>query len=145
MGGSHCLKSWSTTQGPIALSSAEAEYDALVEGVKKAMGVKTPAAEIGILGMGGAIDLLSDSSGAKSFASRRGFGRCRHTDTKCLWLRQAILNSEVVVRKISGTRNPADVLTKYLPCDSATKMLQGMGVAMEWRPSARRARAEGCV
>ena len=29
--GSHCLKTWSTSQGHQALSSCEAEYDALVD------------------------------------------------------------------------------------------------------------------
>ena len=84
---------------------------AVVEGVMKAMGLKTLAAEIGILGMGGAIELHTNSGAAKSFVSRR-------------LAQQAILNSEVVVRKISGTRDPADVLTKYLPCDSATRTLR---------------------
>ena len=40
MRGEHCLKTWSTTQGPIALSSAEAEYYAMVDGVVRAFGAQ---------------------------------------------------------------------------------------------------------
>ena len=110
----------------------------------KAMGVKTLAAEIGILGMGGAIELHTDSSAAKSFASRRGFGRCRHIDTKCLWLQQAILNSEVVVRKISGTRNPADVSHQVLAMRLRHEDVAGhgccIGVAAQRKESSGRGR-----
>ena len=70
--GGHCIKAWSHTQGPIALSSAEAEYYAMVEGAARAKGLQTLAKEIGLLGMDGPITLNTDSSAAKSFASRRG-------------------------------------------------------------------------
>ena len=47
--GNHCVKTWSCRQGPIALSSAEAEYYSMVEGAIKAKGVQTVAREIGLL------------------------------------------------------------------------------------------------
>ena len=37
--GNHCVKTWSTTQGAYALSSAEAEFYAMIEAVIKAKGV----------------------------------------------------------------------------------------------------------
>ena len=37
--GTNCVKTWSCTQGPIALSSAEAEYNSMVEGTIMAKGV----------------------------------------------------------------------------------------------------------
>jgi hypothetical protein len=40
MWGGHCLKSWSSTQDVIALSSGEAEYYAIVKGVSQALGMK---------------------------------------------------------------------------------------------------------
>ena len=36
MVGGHCIKSWNNTKGPLALSSAEAEYYSMVGGVLKA-------------------------------------------------------------------------------------------------------------
>ena len=71
MRGPHCLKTWSATQGPTALSSAEAEYYAMVDSVVKAMGIQAMGEEIGIKGLNGPIVLHTDSSSAKSFASRR--------------------------------------------------------------------------
>ncbi len=72
MRGPHCLKTWSATQRPIALSSAEAEYYAMMDNTLKAMGIKSMAEEIGIFGMTGPVVLHADPSSAKSFASRRG-------------------------------------------------------------------------
>ena len=144
MRGPHCIRSWSVTQGPIALSSAEAEYYAMVDGVIKAMGVQTMCEEVGVNGMSGPIVLHTDSSSAKSFASRRGLGRARHVQTRCLWLQKAVSDSLVLVRKVAGTANPADILTKFLAADSVERTARLMGIVLVWRAGARRARAEGC-
>ena len=145
MRGSHCIKTWSVTQGPIALSSAEAEYYAMVDRVIKAMGIQAMCEEIGMQGMSGPIVLHTDSSAAKSFASRRGLGRARHIQTRCLWLQKAVADRRVLVRKVAGTANPADILTKFLLVEPAERMAKSMGLQLRWRPGARRARAEeGC-
>jgi hypothetical protein len=145
MRGPHCIKTWSMTQGPIALSSVEAEYYAMVDGVIRAIGLQTMCGEIGMLGMSGPITLHTDSSAAKSFASRRGLGKARHIQTRSLWLQQAVADRRVRVRKVAGTVNPADILTKYLAFEPAARMAELLGVRLEWRPGARRARAEeGC-
>ena len=36
MFGEHCIKTWSATQGAVALSSAEAEFYAMIEAVTRA-------------------------------------------------------------------------------------------------------------
>jgi hypothetical protein len=145
MRGPHCIKTWSVTQGPIALSSAEAEYYAMVDGVIKAMGFQTMSGEIGIHGMSGPITLHTDSSAAKSFVSRRGLGKARHIQTRCLWLQQAVADRRVRVRKVAGTVNPADILTKYLAYEPAARMAELLGVKLVWQLGARRAGAEeGC-
>ncbi len=51
---------WSVTQGPIALSSAEAEYYAMAGGTTKALGFQTSCREVGIR-MSGPITLHTDS------------------------------------------------------------------------------------
>ena len=136
MRGPHCIKTWSTTQGPLALSSAEAEYYSMVEGVLKAKGVQTFGKEIGIRHLDSPIVLHTDSSAAKSFACRRGLGRMRHIDTKCLWLQAAVLDRQVLVRKVAGTRNPANALTKYLGADALSRECGMMSVLLQWRPRA---------
>ena len=127
------MKTWSATQGPIALSSAEAEYYAMGDNTMKSLGIKSMAEEIGILGMSGPVVLHTDSSSAKSFASRRGLGKARHIQTRCLWLQQAVADRQVLVRKAVGTRNPADILTKYFSRQLAYQMAELMGVQLVWR------------
>ena len=71
--GKHCIKTWSATQGAYALSSAEAEFYAMVEGVTRAKGLVNLARELGFMELSGVIHLGTDSSAAKSFVCRRGF------------------------------------------------------------------------
>ena len=84
--GVHCIKTWSSTQGAVALSACEAEYNALVEGVARVEGVAQVARELGVDAEVEVMDALTDSRSAKSFASRRGVGRIRHIEVRWLWL-----------------------------------------------------------
>ena len=49
--GSHCLKTWSSTQHAIALSSAEAELYGMVEGVTRSRGLLDLVVELGMVGL----------------------------------------------------------------------------------------------
>ena len=59
--GGHCIKTWSKTQGAVALSSAEAEFYAMVDAVLKAKWLTVVSQEIGFATMGGKIILGTDS------------------------------------------------------------------------------------
>ena len=126
--GTHCIKSWSSTQGPLALSSAEAEYYSMVEGVLRAKNLQTIGAEIGMLGLDEEIMLETDSSAAKSFASRRGLGKMRHMEARYLWLQGEVMNKTVKVLKVKGEENPADLMTKYLGERDISKCLDRIGI-----------------
>ena len=128
MMGGHCIKSWSSTQGPLALSSAEAEYYSMVEGVLRARSLQTIGAEIGMPEIDKEIILETDSSAAKSFVSRRGLGKMRHMEARFLWLQGEVLKKKVRVLKVKGEDNPADLLTKYLPEAAISKCLKRMNV-----------------
>eukprot|EP00973_Karenia_brevis_P071343 9909680-Karenia_brevis.AAC.1 len=65
--GSHCIKTWSAPQGAYALSSAEAELYAMVEGVTMAKGLLSLAREVGFEELSNVIKLGTDSSAARSF------------------------------------------------------------------------------
>ena len=110
------------------MSSCEAEYYAVVEGATRALGMQTAAKELGI----GADDLViqaaTDSSGAKSFASRRGSGRVRHIETKWLWLQHAVATGRFRMKKVAGVDNPADVLTKFLTHSDMKEKLKTVSV-----------------
>ena len=52
MWGEHCWRTWSSTQGAMALSSVEAEFYAMVDGVQKAIWAGTVGRELGIIANG---------------------------------------------------------------------------------------------
>ena len=105
------MKSWSTMQAVVAMSSAEAELYALVKTAGEALGVKALLED---LGWETHVKIFLDSSAAKSIASRTGLGRVRHVDVKYLWVQEAVKTGKIMVAKIFGTDNPADALTKPL-------------------------------
>ena len=123
--GGHLLKAWSSTQGGVALSSAEAEYYAMVDAATRSFGIKNLAAE---MGLNLKVVLHTDSSGAKSMASRRGAGRVRHIETKWLWLQAAVAEGLIKLEKVAGEDNPADLLTKYLSRDVILRHLTRMSI-----------------
>jgi hypothetical protein len=127
--GGHCLKTWSSTQAPVALSSAEAEYYSMVEAATRAIGLRAMLSELGVVCVG-PVQLYSDSSAARSFAARKGLGRMRHLEVRHLWLQEAVAGQRVQVRRVPGEENPADLLTKYLSVKDVTYRLKGL--ALTW-------------
>ena len=71
--GNHMLKGWSITQAVIALSSGEAEFYGIVKGASIGLGIRSILAD---LGTSAKIEVLTDSSAAKSIACREVFS-CR--------------------------------------------------------------------
>ena len=112
--GGHCIKCWSVTQHAYALSSAEAELYALVEGSTRAKGILTLAWELGFRDLSNSIVLGTDSSAAKQFVSRQGLGKMRHLQIRDLWLQKEVSEGRIKVVKVKGDHNPADILTKVL-------------------------------
>ena len=105
--GRHCIKTWSTTQGAVALSSAEAEFYAMVDGVTKGKWMVTVAKELGFREMRTEVVLGTDSSAAKRFVSRRVLGRMRHIEMMDLWLKEEVKKGTVKVEKvIEATKIP---------------------------------------
>ena len=103
------MRSWSSTQATVAMSSGEAEYYAMVKAASEALGIQTLAAD---LGWHWKVRLWVDSPAAKSIASRTGLGRVRHLEVRFLWLQEVVRKGRIALRKIPGEKNPADILTK---------------------------------
>ena len=142
--GPHCLKTWSVTQGAPALSSCEAEYYAVVGGATRALGVQAAAKELGVsaadqvIGVTAGdqvIELSTDSSGAKSLASRRGSRRIRHIETKWLWLQHVVAIGLIQMRKVDSVTNFADVFTKYLGLSDAKSKMSAVNVEIVGKDS----------
>ena len=124
MYGNHCLKSWSTTQSIIALSSGEAEYYGLVKGGSVLLGAISMASDLGLSLKG---RLHTDSSAAKGIASRRGLGKTRHIHTNYLWLQERVHNKDFQLFKVPTNDNVGDLLIKYLEQAKLSKFVKSLG------------------
>ena len=109
------------------MSSAEAEYYAMVEGAVKAIGLKSMLKELGMQ-HDEPVTLLSDSSAARAFAARRGVGRMRHMETRMLWLQLEVQQQRIRLGRVWGKENPADLMTKYLSEKEVRQHLQRLSM-----------------
>ncbi len=128
------IKHWSHTQPTIALSSGEAELIAMTKGAGEGLGV---VALLEDLGMKGEMEVLVDSSAAKSIASRVGVGRVRHLETKHLWIQEAVKDKKFTIKKIPGEKNPSDILTKPLSHEEMRWKLELVGAEVRQREGRR--------
>ena len=109
--GSHLLKSWSTTQKSVALSSGEAELIALVKCSTEVIGMLQMIHEWGGSYLG---EMYVDSTAALGVVGRRGCGRMRHVRVGNLWLQEMREEGELKFEKILDTDNPADLMTRLV-------------------------------
>ena len=123
--GHHVVKTWSTTQSVIALSSGEAEYYGLVKATSHSLGMQAIAKDMGI---DVNIFVYTDSSAAKGIASRRGLGKMRHIEVNQLWLQDKVAEGIIKVIKIPGTGNQADILTKHVNAQTLGNHVGIMGL-----------------
>ena len=90
------------------MSSAEAEYYAIVKASAEALGIHALEAD---LGWAVRIRFCVDSSAAQAMASGSGVERERHMEMRFLWLQDVVMRMRLELKKICGKKNPADVLT----------------------------------
>ena len=111
MMGSHLLKSWSSTQGLISLSSGEAEFYGATKAAGIALGMKALMRDLGV---DMPVRVWTDSSATVGICGRQGLGKLRHIDTRSLWIQQKLRAGALELRKVRGEVNPADLFTKHL-------------------------------
>ena len=109
--GGHLIKSWSSTQTSVSLSSGESEF----YGVVKAGGVSLGyQALLRDLGLNLQVRVWTDSTATLGICGRQGLGELRHIDTQCLWIQQRVRDKSIELYKVKGEDNPADLFTKHL-------------------------------
>jgi len=127
--GNHLIKSWSTTQTVVALSSGEAEYYGVVKGACEGIGI------VGLVddftGNRMVISLATGSSAAKGIATRKGVGKIKHLETRTLWVQDQVERRRLSIKKVNGLYNPADVLTKYLGGQRLSDLLTSLPLKFE--------------
>ena len=128
----HPFHGRSSAQASIAQSSGEAEYYALVRAASEALGMQSIMRDLGWCCK---IRLLVDSSAAKSIASRTGLIKLRHLEIKLVWLQECVRRGKVVLSKVRGDINPADVLTKPKSLEDMRQLLNFS--CIDWCDSSR--------
>ena len=122
--GRHTIKTTSNLQASVGLNVSECEFYALVHGAAHGLGLQAYLRDIGI-----DLPLIvdSDSSSARSFASRRGLGKQRHVQTRYLWIQDRVAAKSFEIQKVCTHRNVSDILTKSVTRSLLDKHMEQMG------------------
>jgi len=123
--GSHAVKTWSSTQVGISLSSGEAEFYGVLKGSGIGLGFQSLLADLGLTLR---LRVWTDSAAAIGICNRQGLGKLRHLATHLLWIQQAVRSRRFELRKVHGEQNPADLLTKHMVTrDKLAALVQMLG------------------
>ena len=72
-------------------------------------------------------EIYADSIAALGIAQRCGIGKVRHLRTQGLWVQEVRLTKRLSYHKVLGTKNPADILTKYVPAELLGRHSETLG------------------
>ena len=125
--GGKTLGTWSKTQATVALSSGEAEFVALHQGVLEGLAARSLLSEV--FDRDFKLVLHTDSTAARAMALRSGSGRAKHVDLKMMFIQELVKKKIVHVRKIGTLNNPADLLTKAVDQATLERLLRSTGVS----------------
>ena len=87
MMGGHVLKTWSSTQATVSLSSGEAEFNGVVKAAGIALGQQSILRDLGYVVP---VRVWTDSSAAMGICQRQGLGKLRHVETHTLWVQEKV-------------------------------------------------------
>ena len=79
--GKHLIKSWSSTQGLVSLSSGEAEYYGVFKAVRIGLGYQSLLKDLGVELP---LRARTDSTASMGICGRSGLGKLRHIDTRMI-------------------------------------------------------------
>ena len=116
----HCRQ-----QTVVATSSGEAEYYAMCSGCCEGLAIQSLWAELGV---DMKLNLMSDSSAARSMSLRQGLGRMKHLEVKMLWLQDLTQRRDLTVNKIGTKDNCSDLGTKALAKDRHEQLAWMVGM-----------------
>ena len=115
-----------------ALSSGEAELCAIGQGVSEALFVRSMLLE-SKLAKKVSVIAHTDSTAGKSMATRFGTGKkTKHVELRFLYVQNLVQMGLLRMAKIEGTRNPADLMTKYVATDVLQRLKAHIGVVSNW-------------
>jgi hypothetical protein len=118
--GRHLIKSWSSTQASVSLSSGESEFYGVVKAAGVSLGYQALLRD---LGYSLSTRVWTDSTATMGICGRQGLGKLRHIDTQCLWIQQRVRDRSIELYKVRGEVNPADLFTKHLSSNERIQSL----------------------
>ena len=122
--GGSVVKTWSTSQSVIALSSAEAELYAITKMAIQTLAVIAQCKDFRLEAKG---EIRTDSSAAMGIAFRQGLGgKARHIKVQYLWIQEGLRHKEFSLEKVGGEYNVADILTKNVSTELLSRHLDTM-------------------
>ena len=92
------------------------------------MGIRGILWDKGLLGR---ISVSTDASAAQGVASRRELGKVKNIELNQLWVQDRVCRGDVKIRKVDGTQNLADALTKPLGAKGIEWQLEKLGMKVE--------------
>jgi hypothetical protein len=72
--------------------------------------------------------LMCDSSASRAILQRIGAGKCRHIQTRWLWIQQSLNEGELTTRAVKTDDNIADIATKPLAKERVDHLLKRMNI-----------------
>ena len=123
--------SWSSKkQGTVALSSTEAEYMALTQGVKESIWLQAILIDLGAIRHAAEVQHISiDNQGALALAKNPQFhARTKHIDIQYHFVREHVQNRRITLTYCPTSDMTADVFTKALPQPAFVKHRRGLGL-----------------
>ena len=134
--GTHLIRSSSTTQTVLALSSGESEFYAAVKAGSVGIGAVHMMEDLGLAFSeptevrvrktdNPKLEIKADATAGIGVAMRRGAGRIRHIATPTLWLQKLIQDQVIKISKVPGALNRADLGTKHLDHSTIVKHMTG--------------------
>ena len=133
--------SWtSKKQGSVALSSTEAEYMALTQGVKEAIWLGELLGDLGALKHRQEIQKLGcDNQGAIALTKNPEYhARTKHIDIQYHFIRQHVDSGTIELVYCPTHENTADIFTKPIPRPLFQKLLLGLGLGTSTEEVLRR-------
>ena len=97
MFGKHVIRTWSSTQPSVTLSSGEAEFYGLVKAAGAGLGHQPIMKDFG---HDTRVRVWTDSSAALGISTRSGLGKLRHLETHTLWVQEKVRTGAIQVSKV---------------------------------------------
>jgi hypothetical protein len=127
--GSKMMLCQSKTQSVVAQSSAESELLSMHYGYIEAALLRTLMEEL--LGYAPIIRMHTDSSAARAIGLKSGLCGLKHIDIKVFLLQQEVTAGRLIICKVDGKKNSADLLTKEVDGATLSRLIGFLGVCSD--------------